>query len=227
MFKAIRELFTRESLLEQAMVDVDGMLEKVEAMVSAAVPVLRQSEGTEVQIDIEAMDAAVNRFEEDVRRKVFTHLSLMGGEKVYPGLVLISIIVDVERAGDYAKNILTLSQQHPAPLRIPALDEEVSQIEEAIVGRVIPEGRRIFIDNDEEGAKALIRDYRGLSKRCEAITHALAAGEHAGSVSPSTLVCMALYARFLKRILSHWLNLMTALANPFDRIGVKTDLGPR
>jgi phosphate transport system protein len=222
MIKALRAFFHKESLLEQAMQDTHAMLANVQSMVEAAVQTLRHTESTDLSIDVAAMDAAVNTYEESVRRKVFTHLSLMGNDHIYPGLVLVSIIIDVERIGDYAKNIVVLASRHPERLSVPRHDEELTRIEQALITQIMPDGRRNFEQGLEQEAAKLIRDYRWVGRSCEQITEDLSTQAVPGD--SRTLVCMALYARYLKRITSHWLNVQTAIANPFDRIGVKKDI---
>lgn len=222
MIKALRAFLHKESLLDQAMQDTHAMLANVQRMVEAAVQTLRHSESTELSIDVAAMDAAVNLYEESVRRKVFTHLSLMGNDHIYPALVLVSIIIDVERIGDYAKNIVVLAGRHPDRLSIPRHDPELARIEQALIDHVMPEGRRNFEQGLEQEAAQLIRDFRWIGRSCEQITEDLTTQPIPGN--SQTPVCMALYARYLKRITSHWLNVQTAIANPFDRIGVKKDI---
>ena len=222
MIKALRSFFNKETLLEQAIQDTHAMLSNVHVMVESAVKSLRHSDTAELDIDVAAMDAAVNTYEEGVRRKVFTNLSVMGSDHIYPALVLISIIIDVERIGDYAKNIVVLAGRHPGRLSVPRHDAELTRIETALIERVMPEGRRNFEEGNEQAAAELIREHRWIGRSCEDITQQLSSEVHEGD--SRTLVCTALYARYLKRVTSHWLNVQTAVANPFDRIGVKKDI---
>ena len=61
-------------------------------------------------------DKKINEFERDVRRKVMTHLVVSGNQYLGAGLILVSVVVDIERMGDYTKNIYELAIQHPKRL---------------------------------------------------------------------------------------------------------------
>ena len=75
------------------------------------------------------MDKKINEFERDVRRKVMTHLAIGGKEDIGSGLVLVSVVIDIERIGDYTKNIYDLAVNHPKKLHGGSIEERLSEIE--------------------------------------------------------------------------------------------------
>lgn len=75
-------------------------------MFEASVESLHRRDDGAVEIDIYKLDKDVNRFERDVRRKVMTHLVVSGPADLPSGLVLINVVIDIERIGDCAKNIV-------------------------------------------------------------------------------------------------------------------------
>ncbi|MCB7130307.1 MAG: PhoU domain-containing protein, partial [Candidatus Brocadiales bacterium] len=81
------------------------MLEMDLAMYEASVESLRRSDISEIAIDIYKMDKQINAYERDVRKKVMTHLAVTGSADLVSGLVLVSVVIDIERIGDYTKNI--------------------------------------------------------------------------------------------------------------------------
>jgi len=221
MLKGFLNLFQKESLLDQALNDTATMLVQAETMVRVAKQALRETDQPPVDLDIAKMDQVVNRYESEVRRKVFTHLSVMGAEQVYPSLVLVSIIIDVERVGDYAKNIVELAREHEPRLVGGPFEVELARIEALVLDRLLPEGRLAFQGNDEQAAAALIAELSWVNPACDRITNVLASGREAVQLEPCTQVSLALYVRYLKRINSHWLNILTSVVNPFDRIGFR------
>ena len=64
----------------------------------------------------------------------------------------MSIVIDIERIGDYAKNILDLAEVHSNRLDIPDLEEDLHQIESTTKER-FKETIRILREQDEDGAK--------------------------------------------------------------------------
>lgn len=221
MLKGFLNLFQKESLLDQALTDTATMLIQAETMVRVAKQALRETDQAPADLDIAKMDQVVNRYESEVRRKVFTHLSVMGAEQVYPSLVLVSIIIDVERVGDYAKNIVELAREHAPRLVGGPFEEELGRIEAQVLDRLLPEGRKAFQNNDEKAAAALIEELNWVNPACDRITNVLASGRESVPLEACTQVALALYVRYLKRINSHWLNILTSVVNPFDRIGFR------
>jgi phosphate uptake regulator len=49
-----------------------------------------------------------------VRRKVLRYLAIAGTVDLVPGLVLTGIVIDIERIGDYTKNIAELATTYPS-----------------------------------------------------------------------------------------------------------------
>ena len=75
------------------------------------------------------MDKKINEFERDVRRKVMTHLAVGGKEDIGSGLVLVSVVIDIERIGDYTKNIYDLALNHPKKLTSGSLESTLNDME--------------------------------------------------------------------------------------------------
>ncbi|MCK4372048.1 MAG: PhoU domain-containing protein [candidate division Zixibacteria bacterium] len=116
MFSKFKELFSSESLLDAAFETALTMLEFDYKMYTASSKTLRESDTSELPFDIKKTDRKINKFEREVRRNVLTHLSIAGTQNIVPGLALVSIVIDVERIGDYTKNIAGLAQMHPTRL---------------------------------------------------------------------------------------------------------------
>jgi len=169
MLKGFLSLFHKDSLLDQALRDTHTMLQQAETMVRMARQTLRETDQVPSDFNISLMDQVVNRYESEVRRKVFTHLTVMGNEEVYPSLVLISIIIDVERVGDYAKNIVELAREHEPRLTGGPYETELSRIEEQVIERLLPEGRACFQENDSAAAARLIADLAWVNPACDRI----------------------------------------------------------
>jgi phosphate uptake regulator len=116
MFEKFKSLFAQHNLLEDAYDTTLVMLETDLKMYEAARHSLRESDNAELSVNVKQMDRMVNKYEREVRRNVLTHLTVAGTANLVPGLVLVSVVIDVERIGDYAKNVVELAQQHPERL---------------------------------------------------------------------------------------------------------------
>src|SRR5690625_4624904 len=133
MWKTIRSLFQKDDLYTQALQESYKMLDMDLEMFEASVETLRRSPVGEIPIDIYKMDKQINSYEREVRRKVMTHLSISGPANLSAGLVLVSVVIDIERIGDYAKNIYTLAKSHPARLHGGSLEDEIAGDRKSVV----------------------------------------------------------------------------------------------
>ena len=217
MIRDILNLLKKDNLQSQALRECHEMLALCDTMVKASVESLRRRDDATIEIDIRAMDRKLNSFERDVRRKVMTHLALGNPGDLSAGLVLVSIVIDLERIGDYSKNIYDLAIQHPRRLDGGPLEARLAEIEADTLS-LLSLATRAFRDGDEEAARKLMHDYKAdISTKCRALERGLVTGETV--VESPTAASLALYMRFLKRIAAHSRNLASSVVNPFDRIG--------
>jgi len=220
MWKKLIELFKKDNLFEQAYQEASKMLDTDAAMYDASVDALRHSDTADVDFDIYDADKGVNRSERDVRKKVMTHLVVPGGTNLASGLSLASVVIDIERIGDYTKNIYDLAVHHPLRLEGGPVEEKLLNVE-ALVTSDFKSMIEVFKDRDEEKARLIMNNYKdGLSDACEEISNSILSGT-VTDLNVSDATAVSLYARFLKRIASHSRNIVTSVVNPFHRIGYR------
>jgi phosphate transport system protein len=218
MWRKIINLWTCQSLLEKSWNESFDMLEIDHRMYTEAVRILRKSEGQQVNEDIAKLDRKVNKYEREVRRNVMTHCAVGSSLDLPSAMVLISIVIDIERVGDYCKNITQLAQAHPEKITFEPFEAELTKIEEEVSTR-FKETIDILRDQDVERARALMATYRNdVAKVCDNIVEKIIKGE-SEEMSVAEASTLALYTRYLKRISSHLNNMVTSVVNPFDRIG--------
>jgi phosphate uptake regulator len=159
----------------------------------------------------------LNAFERDVRRKVMTHLSFGHKADLSSGLVLVSIVIDLERIGDYSKNILDLARSYPGILQVGDLEDGVEHLEDAAM-ELFRGSAKAFREGDLDRARRIMETYKSdVSAPYRDLEVAMVSGKT--SLDAAEAVTLALYLRFLKRIGAHSRNLISSLVNPFDRIG--------
>ena len=218
MFKEIFDLFKADSLYEQALTECYEMLGMVKEMFNESVKTLRKSDTAEIPIDIYATDKKINEFERDVRRKVMTHLAVSGKDEIGSGLILVSVVVDIERIGDYTKNIYDLAVQHPKRLVAGEYEKELSEIETSTFN-FLNESIDAFKNQDIEKARSLMENYKtDISAVSSEIVNAIVSNKN-NEFTPDVAGALCLYARYLKRIAAHSRNLISSIVNPFERIG--------
>ena len=218
MFKQIFEIFKSDSLYEQALSECHEMLDIDLTMFKESIKSLRKSNSAEIGIDIFAMDKKINEFERDVRRKIMTHLAIGGKEDIGSGLILVSVVIDIERIGDYTKNIYDLAVNHPKKLDGGSIEDRLAEIEK-ISFNLFEESTDAFKNQDIEKARGLMGDYKeNISSQSDNITNEIIMGK-IGDLNIGTASAVGLYSRYLKRIAAHSRNLISSIVNPFERIG--------
>ena len=218
MFKQIFEIFKSDSLYEQALVECHEMLDIDFTMFKASIQSLRKSDSADIDIDIFGMDKKINEFERDVRRKVMTHLAIGGKEDIGSGLVLVSVVIDIERIGDYTKNIYDLAVNHPKKLEGGMIEDRLAEIENISL-KLVEDSIDAFKNQNIEKARNLMGSYKkNISSQCDTITNDIISGK-VGDIKVGRATAIALYARYLKRISAHSRNLISSIVNPFERIG--------
>lgn len=219
MFRRIAELFRSENLLETAFNTTLDMLDMDLLMFEASCSALRRTSTGELPFDVKKQDRRINKFQRAVRRNVLTHLSIAGTQNVVPGLVLVSIVIDVERIGDYTKNISELAMMHPAKLVGGPYESDLKALEKQVAD-IFPKVLRVLREQDAVAARAIMASENATGRRAEKIVQSLIEDKAKG-LAVEDAVTIALYARHLKRINAHLSNIASAVVNPFPRIGFR------
>ena len=221
VFKDLVNIWKSEDSLSQAWASSNEMLTLSHVMFTDAIDALRSGEKNKVIKSIKQRDTDINEYHRDIRKKVVTYYSISKDvTNIHSGLVLINMVVDIERVGDYTKNILDLAKNYPKKLISENISDDLRVIERAVIGR-FGDTIKAVEKMDEEIAKDLIKSYRNdLGKLSDnlvasSISSDLQIGEEHKASS------MVLYARYLKRIGAHLKNITSVVVNPFESVGYK------
>ncbi len=173
MWKQIFQLFKKESLCDEAFNEAIIMLRTSQTMFSAAVGSLRRK--GPLEFDIYERDRQINKYERDVRRKIVTHLAISQNPDANHALVLTAIVIDIERIGDFTKNIVELAKDLPEVFNAGEIDEDVTTIENTVTSMfdtIIP----ALITSDADGARKIFSDHESVVKLVEANIRILTSG---------------------------------------------------
>ena len=162
--------------------------------------------------DLRATDRLVNGATREVRRLLVVHVSVHGASQVTPVLTYMSIVKDVERVGDYAKNIFDIAAQG-VDLSGEPDREELGGYRDRI-SALITEASRAFGEGDVDRARELLTEGDAMLDDFDGRVDAFMRSAQPASEA----VPRALYYRYLKRITAHLMNMLTALTMPVDRL---------
>ena len=221
IFREIVNLWKSEDLLSQAWDESYKMMMLSNEMFTQAIKYLREGENDETIRMLKKRDVEINTFQRDVRKKVVTHYAISQDIDDLPnGLVLLNMVVDVERVGDYTKNILDLALNHPNIIKSEEFSEDLYHVEQEVISRFSKTIEAIHTQ-DADVARSMMVSYKEtLTSVSDDIVNGCISGEIALGDESKT-VSLALYARYLKRIGAHLKNITTVLINPFDAVGYK------
>jgi len=218
MFRELLDMFRGDSLLDESLIQAQCMLEEGRVMFITAVDYLRERDTADLPFDIREKDRLINKMQQDIRRNLLTHLSISGIKSINPALILSAIVIDLERIGDYTKNIAELAAWHPKRLEVKRYEEQLQEKEERV--RELFDGVIGALRTSNENlAMEILADHRNLTSRCDETVRELIAGED--KLSKSEAVTLALYIRYLKRVGAHLTNVASSIVNPYHRIGFK------
>lgn len=162
--------------------------------------------------DLRATDARVNEAEREIRQALVVHASVHGSARVPAILVYMSVVKDVERIGDYAKNIFDVAAQG---IDLSGADDRAALIGyRDQISSMITEASSIFSNDDRAGAQDFIRQADILLDEFDQHVSELVVTDRQGKEA----VPRALLYRYYKRIVAHLMNLLSAVVMPLDRL---------
>jgi Na+/phosphate symporter len=179
----------------------------------AAAAVFGEMEVTEAGDQLEAVDQELNKTERAIRRELLVHGTVRGAE-VDQGLMLtyMSLAKDIERIGDYCKNIWNLARMGVNLSGGPDHDELTKHRNR--VADLIRTALAAFAEQDAEKVHKLIPGIRNDSQHYDA--HVV---EFVNSDLPGRDAApRALFYRYIKRISAHLSNVLSSVVMPVDRL---------
>ena len=164
MWKELWNLLSeRESLLSEAFTEAVHMLDLDREMFSKVVHALGDDLSSEELDEIRSMDRQLNKVQQDIRKKVFEHLAVSKGQDLLSGLILTSIVIDLERIGDYSKNIGDLVNLFDGSIDLgDRRDALYLQLDRS--NEIFDLTREALAEQDKESAKKCMKLYGKISK---------------------------------------------------------------
>lgn len=215
--KLVSLLGSSEHLLETSRHDCLEMVRTAREMFLISTEALRGDITDEVWNRIARMDQEINRQQMNVRRNVFSHLAVARSSDLLTGLQLTSVVVDIERVGDYIKNIAELAMSTPAAVDFGAYSEGVERTERDMIA-LFDLTHDAIADADAKAANEVMVRYREMSVYCDRSLEEILIDSPDEGVERSLLV-LVLHLRYLKRVGAHLKNAASVIVNPYHRIG--------
>ncbi len=159
-------------------------------------------------------DVQVNALRMKIREQVAAHLSVKGNSADLPYcLLLISLVKDVERIGDHAKNLCEVRGVLSGRLPEDDLAAELREIRNGVESS-FELLATVFEQGDKEQALELIRQGQEFARRCDVLLTKVAQSAH----DSATVAVVATGTRCYKRIGGHVLNVLSSVVMPLHKL---------
>lgn len=214
MLKEIFQLLKGQDPDRVLLRDFERMLELAKELILQAGEVFwGRAWSPEERSSLYAKDVEINRLQRDIRRRLVARLVTSTSASNTHALVLMSLVKDVERLGDYAKNLAEVPNLVGAPMPDDELAGELREIHQAVEGCLV-EVPGVLEASEVDRAKQLNAQGRNTCKRCDALIQRVARSEHRAPEA----VALVLGGRYYKRIQSHLLNLLSSVIMPLHKL---------
>jgi phosphate uptake regulator len=185
-----------------------------EMVISAGEMFFTGAASPEERTELYRRDVRVNKLQRQIRKQVVAHLSVHGNRPDVPySLLLVSLVKDVERIGDYAKNIADLDDIRSGALVEDGITLELEQIRRGVESS-FQALSAVIGSSDRERAIELIQQGRDAAHRCEALVARIARSDY----DARTTTVLVLGTRYYKRIGGHVLNVLSSIVMPIHKI---------
>ena len=219
MFRELLAAWRKTDPLKEMYEHLITMIEAGEWMFDAAWAAARDGAvPPEFKAAVYRKDIEVNRTERAIRRRIVEHLSVQPGVDVPACLILMSVVKDAERVGDYCKNILEAAELEAEPV---TKCEFFYRFEDAArdIREVFGKTCKALAESDELLGQEVIVEERDITARCDALVERIATTDLPAGLA----VPWALLARYLKRVSAHLGNMASSLVMPLHKLDYSDD----
>ncbi len=157
-------------------------------------------------------DRRINAVEVKIRRAIVVHGTVHGTADLAPCLVLMSLVKDAERIGDYAKNIFDLAVQSDS-WKEKSVQDDLIALKDRI-STLMNSTRRAFEEQDDQGAHQALSEADRITDKCDA--HIVPIVQGKASQVQAALTVLAY--RYNKRVAAHCSNILTSIVMPVDQL---------
>jgi phosphate uptake regulator len=212
MFKNLLSFWKGKDFLSEVFGEFKDMLDDSEVMFRKVCSrLLENQDEPDLKQKIYDIDKKVNLLQKKIRKRIVEHLTLQPTVEVPACLILMSVVKDAERLGDYCKNLYQVSEFLEKPMDRALFDKHLNSLDKEILD-LFGRTKDAFIGADEKKAKSTWDYHIRINRRCDKIVEEIARSD----LDVNEAVCFALIARHFKRIVSHLTNIATSVVLPLS-----------
>ncbi|MFC1620689.1 PhoU domain-containing protein [Candidatus Omnitrophota bacterium] len=214
MFKNLLQFWKGKDFLTEVLEEFKGMLDDTHKMFeSVCNKLIYNQEEPGLRDRIYDIDRRVNELQKNIRKRIVEHLALQPSVDMSTSLILMSVVKDAERLGDYAKNLFEVTDLLEKPINRDAYVKLFNNTEKEIL-ELFNKTKAAFMESDESEARKAWEFETKIKKCCNEVVKKAARS----SLSVNEAVCFALMARHFKRTAAHLTNIATSVILPLSEL---------
>ncbi|MBU1147549.1 MAG: hypothetical protein KKD11_04285 [Candidatus Omnitrophica bacterium] len=214
MFKNLLQFWKGKDFLTEVLEEFKGMLDDTHKMFEAVCnKLIYNKEEPGLRDRIYDIDRRVNDLQKNIRKRIVEHLSLQPSVDMSTSLILMSVVKDAERLGDYAKNLFEVIGLLEKPINKDVYAKLFNHTEKEIL-ELFNKTKSAFMESDEEEARKSWEFETRIKKTCNEVVKKVARSK----LSVNEAVCFALMARHFKRVAAHLTNIATSVIVPLSEL---------
>ncbi len=212
MFRNLLSFWKGKEFLAQVFEEFKDMLDQTECMYKMVCSTLLDNvEEPDLKEKIYEIDKKVNRLQKDIRKRIVEHLSLQPTVDVPACLLLMSVVKDAERLGDYSKNLYEVTGLLQKPIDRSVFSQYFGELDKDIL-TLFRQTKEAFMEADRSKAESSWNDEHRLAIQCDRIVKQVVKS----NLSVNEAVCFVLIARHFKRLVAHLVNIATSVILPIS-----------
>ncbi|MEA3558980.1 MAG: PhoU domain-containing protein [Candidatus Thermoplasmatota archaeon] len=215
MFKNIWDALKKNPLIDESYEIMDELHDQTRKMFTIAMKALMDQNADPEKVI--KMDKEVNMNVQRIRRSVFEYFSLSSVPNIHGGLILISLVIDYERIGDYAKELANIREEYDFRESFqPDNRKELHMMEDLII-EMGPEAHDSFMSPVQKYPTPVT----GLEIKLKEHYDNLRELTLKKNIQRDEALTVITSARLMKRIAGHLDNIASSAARPFPKLGFK------
>jgi phosphate uptake regulator len=215
MLKELMAIFRGTEPLEELRTEFTTMFQLAhENALEAGLSVFEDSLDPAARSKLYSQDIEINQSECRIRKILVAHLALPGNHVDAPyALLMMNVVKDVERLGDYAKNLLEVRDLFEGTLPD---DERVAELKDIRlhVDQIFTQTLDIFNESNGPQAIRYVQEGRSLGHRCDVLLTKIAQSDCNASITTA----LVLTTRYYKRLVGHLGNILSGVVMPLHKV---------
>lgn len=225
-FQEIGDIWEKQPILEKARKIAVDVLKRDKYMfnevsnVLLTGEVLRKTKGVKPESIVDILteeDKKINELSSEIRRKVMDYLAENSAPKVEASLMLVTLVVDLERLGDYSKDLAKLTLLTAPNVESMKYMSDVRKYQHTVI-RMFDVTLEAFENRDKEKAKEVMDTNVKLRNQTDVLLHKLNMDTE---IRGREGLIYTLYIRFFRRVAAHLENVASSVISPFPYLGFK------